>query len=79
MHTGFVCVLAGRKQQARLTDARRAFDDHEPARTRRPFPDSGAKELELRLALDQLLSSGDSHAAIVITASFRVKFRVLTL
>jgi hypothetical protein len=51
--------------------------------TNRPVPasalDGGANDLELRLAFDELLRSGDSHVAIVITVGFRVKFRVLTL
>jgi hypothetical protein len=41
--------------------------------------DGGANDLELRVPFDELLRSGDSHVAIVITVGFRVKFRVLTL
>ena len=78
MHSRFTCAFAGRQQQARLAYARRALDHQQPPAPADALCDSGANDLQLCLALDELLRSGDSHAAIVIMASFRVKFRVLT-
>jgi hypothetical protein len=79
MHIRFACALARRSQQAGLADTGRALDHHQPARACRRAPDGGANDLQLRLAFDELVRSGDSHQVIVITAGFRVKFRVLTL
>ena len=64
-HGGVAGAFTGREQQARLADAGGALDHQQSARPGGGLVDGRANDLQLGLALYELLRGGDSHGAIV--------------